>query len=406
MKDKGINRWVILTASTMINFAMSTTYIWSIYANPLMEMFGWSAAATALTYTICNSVGPIPMIVGGKILNKFGPRKVVSCAAIIFGGGMFLSGFSNSLGWMYMTYGVCVGVGMAIIYICTISNTLKFFNDKRGFASGVLTAGTGVSSVVAAPIAQALIDSYNVLIALRVIGGVSLVIILICACFLKAAPAELGNGEASGARVIEEKGSLQMLQTPRFYLLVVIYAMGAVGGVMVINQASGMAQEMVLASAQTAALGVSIISIGNTAGRLVWGTVSDKFGRYNVLPVMFFLMAVLLFFLSRVTEGHIVVFFVLLVAIGFCFGGFVSIFPAITTENFGNKNSGSNYGIMFAGYAMASMVGPRVAVSFKDAGAEPYSAGLVIATVICITGIILCFILRRVMRKKLSSTLS
>lgn len=406
MKDKGINRWVILTASTMINFAMSTTYIWSIYANPLMEMFGWSASATALTYTICNSIGPIPMIVGGKILNKFGPRKVVSCAAIIFGGGMFLSGFSKSLGWMYMTYGVCVGVGMAIIYICTISNTLKFFNDRRGFASGVLTAGTGVSSVIAAPIAQALIDSYNVLVALRVIGGVSLVIMLICACFLKAAPAELGNGESSGARVIEEKGSLQMLQTPRFYLLVMIYAMGAVGGVMVINQASGMAQEMVLASAQTAALGVSIISIGNTIGRLVWGTVSDKFGRYNVLPVMFFLMAVLLFFLSRVTEGHIVTFFVFLVAIGFCFGGFVSIFPAITTENFGNKNSGSNYGIMFAGYAMASMVGPRVAVSFKDTGAEPYSAGLVIATVICITGIILCFILHRVMKKKLLSTLS
>ena len=195
-----------------------------------------------------------------------------------------------------------------------------------------------------------------------------------------------------------------MLQTPRFYLLVIIFAMGAVGGVMVISQASGMAQEMVLASAQTAALGVSIIAIGNTAGRLAWGTISDKFGRYNVLPVMFCLMAMLLFALSRVTDGNIAVFFALIIAIGFCFGGFLSIFPAITAENFGNRNSGSNYGIMFSGYALASMAGPRIAVTFKNAGAEPYSAGLVIATAICVAGVILCIVLKRIMKRKIIST--
>lgn len=404
MDEKRINRWVILAASTMINFAMSTSYIWSIYADPLMEMFGWSAAATALTYTICNSVGPAPMIIGGKILNRFGVRKVVFCAALLFGGGMFLSGFSSSLGWMYMTYGVCVGIGMAVIYICTMSNTLKFFNDKRGFASGVLTAGSGISSVVAAPVAQALIDSYDVLVTLRIIGGTSLAVILVCSCFLRDAPKGDDVAKTGKTNVIEEKGSLQMLQTPRFYLLVIIFAMGAVGGVMVISQASGMAQEMVLASAQTAALGVSIIAIGNTAGRLAWGTISDKFGRYNVLPVMFCLMAMLLFALSRVTDGNIAVFFALIIAIGFCFGGFLSIFPAITAENFGNRNSGSNYGIMFSGYALASMAGPRIAVTFKNAGAEPYSAGLVIATAICVAGVILCIVLKRIMKRKIIST--
>ncbi len=400
MIERKNNRWVILIASTVINFSMSTSYIWSIYADPLMEMFGWTAAATAMTYTICNSVGPVPMIIGGKILNRFGPRKVVFCAAIVFGGGMVLAGFSRSLGWMYMTYGVCVGVGMAIIYICTISNTLKFFNDKRGFASGMLTAGSGISSVVAAPVAQALIDSYDVLTAIRTIGGVSLAIILICACFLKPAPEGSDNMNAEKGNILEEKNSIQMLQTPRFYLLVLTFAIGAVGGVMVISQASGMAQEMVLASAKTAALGVSIISIGNTVGRLVWGTISDKFGRYNVLPLMFILMALLLYSLSRVRAGHITVFFGLLIAIGFCFGGFLSIFPAITTENFGNRNSGSNYGIMFSGYALASMAGPRIAVVFKDYGPEPYSAGLIIATMICITGVVLCCVLRCVMKKK------
>lgn len=406
MKDKKINRWTILIASTIINFSMSTTYIWSIYAGPLMELFGWTAAATALTYTICNSVGPVPMIIGGKVLNRFGPRKVVTCAAILFGGGMFLSGFCGSLMWMYMTYGVCVGVGMAIIYICTISNTLKFFEDRRGFASGMLTAGSGISSVVAAPVAQTLIDHYDVLTALKAIGGVSFLIIMICASLLRPAPKKHLENDANNGSVIEEKGSLQMLGTPRFYLLVLIYAMGAMGGIMVISQASNMAQEMVKASAQIAAMGVSIIAIGNTAGRLVWGTISDKIGRYNVLPILFSAMAILLFAFSKTSKGQIGLFFTILVFIGFCFGGFISIFPAITAENFGNQNSGSNYGIMFSGYALASMAGPQIAVACKDAGAEPYSAGLIIATFICIGGVLLCMVLRSVMRRLLNKQLS
>ena len=139
------NRWVILTASTIINFCITIIYAWSVFSGPLMELFGWSAAATALVYTIANAVGPIPMSAGGKSLNRFGPRKTVICCAFLFGLGLFLSGCAKSVSWLYITYGVCCGVGMAVIYICTISNTIRFFPDKKGLASGILTAGAGMS---------------------------------------------------------------------------------------------------------------------------------------------------------------------------------------------------------------------------------------------------------------------
>lgn len=387
------NRWVILTASTIINFCITIIYAWSVFSGPLMELFGWSAAATALVYTIANAVGPIPMIAGGKILNRFGPRKTVICCAFLFGGGLFLSGFAKSVSWLYITYGVCCGVGMAVIYICTISNTIRFFPDKKGLASGILTAGAGMSSIVAAPVAQMLIDSRDVLFTFKSFGLVYFVIIIICAVFLEKAP-EVCESDGTATGIRREYTTLEMLKTPVFYLLICIYALGACGGLMVISQTSNMAQEMVNVSAQTAAIGVSLVALGNTIGRILWGTVSDRFGRYNILPIIFILMAVFLFIFSGSSDGQWFRFVLSLIMIGIAFGGLLSIFPAVTAEIWGSANSGSNYGLMFFGYALGSFVGPRIAVSFRDAGAAPYSAGLIIATCLCAAGALLCIILR------------
>lgn len=395
------NRWVILIASTIINFCITIIYAWSVFSGPLMDLFGWSAAATALTYTIANAVSPVPMIAGGKILNVFGPRKTVICSAFLFGGGLFLSGFAKSVGWLYVTYGVFCGVGMAVIYICTISNTIRFFPDKKGFASGILTAGAGMSSIVAAPVAQALIETKDVLFTFKTFGLVYFVIIVICALFLKKAPeSEADRNRNANLHPTGEYTTLEMLKSPVFYLLIVIYALGACGGLMVISQTSNMAQEMILVSPKAAAVAVSLVALGNTVGRILWGTISDKFGRYNVLPVIFILMAVFLFIFSGSSEGQWLRFVSALIMIGIAFGGLLSIFPAITTEIWGSVNSGSNYGLMFCGYALGSFIGPRIAVSCKDVMAVPYSAGLITATVLCIVAVVLCLILRYATKKR------
>ncbi len=392
------NRWVILIASTLINICIGLSYIWSVFSGPIMELFGWTAAATAMIYTVCNSVGPIPMIIGGKLLNKYGPRKVVLIFCIVYSGGYCLSGFANSIVWLCLTYGVCVGVGMAIIYICTISNTIRFFPDKKGLVSGILTAGTGVSTVIAAPIVQSLIDSTGVLGTFKVIGIVCFVVIFICAFFLKKAPDSNDNVNTgiTGFKGKKNYSSFEMLKTPLFYLLLAIFMFGAIGGLMVISQASNMAQEMVRVTAQTAALGVSLVALGNTLGRLLWGTVSDKIGRYNTLPIIFGLMAIFLLVLSK--AGNWMIFVITLTAVGLCFGGLLSIFPAMTSDIFGEKHSGSNYGLMFCGYALGSFFGPRIAVSFKSFGDTPYAVGLMISTIICVIGMLLCLWLRRTIK--------
>ena len=164
---------------------------------------------------------------------------------------------------------------------------------------------------------------------------------------------------------------------------------------MVFSQTAVMAQEMVGTTAAIAALAVSIVALGNALGRIVWGSVSDKLGRYNTLPILFAIMTVLFIVFNVLCRTNLTAFLIVIILIGLCFGGIPSMFPAFTLDRFGPKYNGSNYGCMFFGYAIGAFVGPVIGAAFKDAGSAPYSIGLLIATLICIVGLVLSIVLKR-----------
>lgn len=389
------NRWVVLIAATLMNFSMSYTYMWSVFSSPLMQMFGWTAAAAAITFTLTGVMGPFSQILGGGLLNKFGVKKVMFIAIVLFSTSMFAAGYTKTIGWLYITYGVICAFSMSICYICNLTNIFRFFDDKRGMASGILTAGSGFSSVVTAPIAQHLIVSFGVLSTFKIFGIAYMAILIILFLFIREAPLP-GQSDGETVEKIEfnDCSPLEMVKTIDFYILLILYAAGATGGLMIISQTSNMAQEMVGTTAATAAIAVSIVSIGNALGRIIWGSVSDKLGRYNTLPVIFVLMGLLLIIFNLFCRTNFTLFMLVLAFLGLCFGGIVSMFPAFTLDRFGSKYNGINYGFMFFGYAIGAFVGPVIAAAFKDMGNAPYSVGLIMSTVICLAGFALALVLR------------
>ncbi|NPV74216.1 MAG: MFS transporter [Pelotomaculum sp.] len=163
-------RWLILIASVIINLCIGSGYAWSVFAKPMVALLGATAAAVAMAFTICNSVSPVTMITGGRLVDKFGPKWVIFGGAFLFGGGILLTGYTKSLTWLYLSYGILAGFGMGFIYSCTIANTVKFFPDKRGLVAGIATAGYGTGSIVVAPVANWLITNYGVLAAFKILG--------------------------------------------------------------------------------------------------------------------------------------------------------------------------------------------------------------------------------------------
>ena len=391
------NRWVVLIAGTLLNFVMSYTYAWSVFTTPLMQLFGWTATALAITFTMTGAMGPFSQIIGGILLNKFGIKRVMFCSIILFAIAMFAAGYTSSIGWLYLTYGIVAAFSMAICYICNLTNVLRFFDDKRGMASGIFTSGSGFSAVVTAPVAQHLIASFGVLATFKIFGVAYLVILMVLFLFIREAPMPESSGETEdNADGLQERSytPLEMLRTADFYILLALYGAGATGGLMVISQTAMMAQEMVGTTAAIAALAVSIVALGNAMGRIVWGLVSDKLGRYNTLPILFAIMTVLFIVFNVFCRANLTAFLIVIILIGLCFGGIPSMFPAFTLDRFGPKYNGSNYGCMFFGYAIGAFVGPVIGAAFKDAGGAPYSVGLLIAALICVVGLVLSIVLK------------
>ena len=333
-------RWVILAASCCINLCIGSGYAWSVFASPMAKEL--DAASLAIVFTVCNAVGPFTMIPGGRINDRFGPKWVILAGGILFGLGMFLSGFATSVGMILATYGLGCGLGLGLVYTCTIGNSVKLFPDKRGLAGGIATAVYGISSVIVPPVASAIISSLGVRAAFRTLGLVFLAVICIAdLLFLKPCPPDfvptgwtpLATAGKGGAAV--DKNWRQMLADPNFYVMMLILTCGAVFGMMTISQASPLAQNMVGLSAGTAATVVSVLALFNTAGRIISGVVSDRLGRINTLAAALVLAVAGLGLLYASGTGTVVPFVAGIALVGVCFGSFMGVFPGFAADQFG-----------------------------------------------------------------------
>ena len=160
---------------------------------------------------------------------------------------------------------------------------------------------------------------------------------------------------------------------------------GAFSGLMIASNASLIGQQMFKLSATTAAFYVSLYSLSNCLGRIVWGTVSDKIGRNQTLNIIFGVIVVA--FLLLITLSSTVGFALGIIILGLCFGGVMGVFPPIVMENYGPKNQGVNYGIIFCGYSIAAFFGPKVAANMATANNGDFTKAFYVAIVIAVVGL-------------------
>ncbi|WP_225048668.1 OFA family MFS transporter [Lacticaseibacillus kribbianus] len=389
MSNHRINRWQVLIASTAVLLCTGAIYAFSVFAGPLSASKGWSMSEIMLAFTINSAISPIPMILGGFLTDRGWAKWSIAVGGLMFGLGFFLTGLATSPTVLYLTYGVLAGLGQGLAYSGCLSNTIKLFPDKKGLASGIITAGMGGAAIIAAPIANAFIQSHDALFAFRVLGIVYLVVIVIASFFIQTAPADyLPEGYTPAKRTGSGPANRDwraMLGTPFFYLIFLMMFTGAFSGLMIASNASVIGQQMFKLTAGVAAFYVSLYSLSNCAGRVVWGTVSDKLGRNRTLTII--LSVIIIAFLILVGVRSAFGFALGVIILGLCFGGVMGIFPAMVMENYGPVNQGVNYGIIFCGYSIAAFFGPKVAVSLANGG--DYTKAFIVAIVIAACGLIL-----------------
>jgi OFA family oxalate/formate antiporter-like MFS transporter len=384
-------------AGFLMQVALGAVYAWSVFRIPLTKKFAWSPTDVTLTFTICIFVLGVAAFFGGLWLNKKGPRVVALTGGFLYGLGVFLASYTNSLWWLYLTYGVIGGIGLGFGYIVPVAVLVKWFPDKRGLITGIAVGGFGAGALVTAPVASHLIQTVGVLTTFAYLGIAYFVVIMITGSFIENPPEGYRpegwtpSATQRAQRAARDYTLGEALATWQWWALWLILFLNVTAGISLISQESPMFQKISAVTAAAAAGMVGIVSIGNAAGRIFWAWVSDGLTRRWTFVVMFLLQFVLFWMLPSLAKYQVMtlVSFVILM----CYGGGFGTMPAFAADYFGSRNVGPIYGLMLTAWGTASAFGPLLlAHTLKSTGA--YTRGLHVIAIVMIVSVILPILVR------------
>jgi len=357
--------WRVTFAGLGINMALGILYTWSVISKNIPEDWGWSEAGKSWPYSVACLVFCLVMVPAGRLQDKIGPRLVASVGGLLVGIGMILASMTTTSMGYILGFGVLAGAGIGFGYASATPPAVKWFSAARtGLIAGIVVSGFGLASVYAAPLAKWLISAFGVPTMTFTLGIAFLVVVVGLAQLLvpppkgfvpEGAPKPQAPGPNSKK---EDFTPWEMLRTVQFYLLWFMYACGAGAGLMVIAKLAAIGEKQ--AGVQLGFVLVAALAVGNGAGRVVAGVVSDKLGRQVTMFGFFVLQAILVLTLSQATKGSFLasvpVLALISALIGANYGANLSLFPSITKDYYGLKNFGVNYGLVFTAWGVGGFM--------------------------------------------------
>jgi OFA family oxalate/formate antiporter-like MFS transporter len=383
------NRWVMAAAGVFFQVALGAVYAWSVFRAPLAKQFGWSISEITLTFTISIFVLGFAAFFGGLWLNRVGPRVVALTGGALYGLGVFLASFTNSLSWLYLSYGVIGGIGLGLGYIVPVAVLVKWFPDRRGLITGIAVGGFGAGALITAPVATRLIQSVGVLSTFAYLGIAYLIVTVISGAFMQNPPEGWKpdgwspTASQTSQRAGHDFALGEALKTWQWWALWLLLFLNTCAGISVISQEAPIFQELTGATAIVAAGMVGLASIGNAVGRVFWAWVSDLITRRATFVVMFILQVLLFWFLPSIATVSLMTMVTFVVLM--CYGGGFGTMPAFAADYFGPRNVGPIYGLMLTAWSFASAVGPLLIAHMRETAGSYRGALHVIAGVMAVS---------------------
>ncbi len=393
--------WTVTFAGTGINLALGVLYAWSVVSKQITKEWGWNETQAALPYSVAIALFAFMMVPAGRLQDKFGPRLVATLGGLFCGTGFIVASLGHSLTGLIIGFGILAGTGIGCGYASATPPAVKWFPPARtGLIAGLVVAGFGLASVYIAPLANYLLNSFGIQSTFLVLGIAFLAVVVLLAQLIKNPPAgykPVANpGPSSGATHAAKTVSAavdyewhEMLRTPQFYLLWIMFMFGAGAGLMIIGKLAKIVD--LQAGIKAGFVFVALLAVGNAAGRVVAGVLSDKIGRTWTMFSVFVFQAILMFLLGSLsTYGAL---FVASVLIGFNYGANLSVFPSATKDYFGLKNFGFNYGCVFTAWGVGGILGPVLSGCIYDV-CQDFTYAYLIAAVCLLVAAGLTFVTR------------
>jgi len=407
----------VVLGAVVIQLCLGAIYAWSVFTPELQKApFNFTKVQTQVIFSVSLASFAITMILAGRWQAKSGPRVVAFTGGLVLGAGYLLAGllkdglFGNYVNQI-LFIGLVGGIGIGLAYVCPIAVGMRWFPDKKGLITGLAVAGFGFGALVWVQLADklgGLLQSMGVSGVFTLYGAIFAIAVSIGSVWMVNPPAGWAPegwtpattpGKSTGDTVAMRPG--EMLRTPQFYGIWVMFVFSAMAGLLVIGNIKNFGIEQLQTTGRTAeqasviaGIAMSVFySLANGLGRIAWGTISDRIGRKPSLTAMCLLqgLMMILFYWMGSTP---LLFYVGTTIIGFNFGGNFALFPTETGDLFGSQHVGENYGWVFTAYGVGGILGPIMAAGFRDAFGS-WQAGFVIAGVACLVAAVIGLRLRK-----------
>ncbi len=413
-------RWTQLV-SVIVCMVMiaNLQYAWTFFVNPMREahpswtldFLGWhfdALAAIQWAFFIFIALETWLTPIEGWIVDRLGPqngpRLMVAFGGICVGAGWYINSVADTVGMLYL--GATIGgIGGGAVYATSVGHAVKWFPDRRGLAVGLTAAGYGMGSAASVLPIQYVIRNYGYEAAFFWFALLQGAVVFVLAWLLRGP--EAGEIPAIAApKVIQTTKSYtpgQMLTSPVFWLLYVMFVMVSGSGLMLTAQLGPVAKDfgvdkVMLLGVATLSLAGIIDSIANGGARPLFGWVSDNIGREYTMAVAFSLGAVAYWLLQAFgTAPWAFVAFAALIFL--TWGEIFSLFPSTCTDSFGPKFATVNFGLLYTAKGTSAVFAPLANKVTEAAGS--WHAVFVLATIMNIAVVVLALFVLRPMRRRL-----
>src|SRR5579863_2796746 len=350
------NRWCQLVLGLIAMMAISSPqYVWTLFTGPLNQKLGTTLAELQWTFSLLIILQTWCSPLQAYLVDRFGPRLLISIGALLSGGGWVLSSYVDNIWALYFTYGVICGFGTGIIYVGIIGLMVRWFPDRRGLATCLAAAGYGFGAIFTSFPIDSMIKSSGYAHTLVVWGIIQGVIGILAAQALRMPPQDYHPAGEVAAAELQARRSytpIEMLQSPIFWLLFVMMSMMSTSGLMVTSNVGPFAKEfkvadiLVLGSLAALPLSLTLSRVTNGLTRPFFGWVSDQIGRESTMALAFSLECIAILILFAFINQP-ALFVVLTGLVFFGWGEIFSLFPSTLTDTFGPKFAATNYGFLY-----------------------------------------------------------
>ncbi|MDX2479745.1 MAG: MFS transporter [Desulfuromusa sp.] len=349
-------RIMIILSALLMQLCLGATYSWSVFVQHIKTLADISQVQAQIPFSVFYFVFPLTMIFSGTLVDKVGPRIAAVSGGILFGSGWLISSLGvNNFTYTILGNGIIAGIGAGIAYIVPISTCIKWFPNNKGLVTGVAVAGFGGGAALVSTIAGYLLKLNFTPFALFGYFGLAFMFLIVFSGLFMQNPPDFSKTNTV------KLDFRQVLTDKRFIILYFAMFTGLAAG-FAIN--ANIKEFYKSASLLTGVSAVSFFAIANAAGRVIWGTVFDRFSSRSIIQLNLFSQAMLLLASPLIVTSSTGLQIFALIA-GFNYGGVLVIYAGSVARIWGADKVGSIYGWMFSSN-IPGAVAPLFAGYFYD----------------------------------------